>query len=71
MTLLEIVSGVDNSLSSHVENPKNNSLILCEAPTLGINGRFGTPEKKFSMNFSKANTKLVWGYILIIVIVVS
>ena len=38
MILLEIVFGVDNSLSSHVENSKNNSLILCEASTLGING---------------------------------
>ena len=25
--------------------------------TLGINGRFGLPEKKFSINFSEAKTK--------------
>ena len=25
--------------------------------TFGINGRFGSPEKKFSINFSKSNTK--------------
>ena len=26
-------------------------------PTFGINGRFGSPEKKFSINFSKGNSK--------------
>ena len=30
--------GVDNSLSSHAENCKNNFLVLCEGPTFGING---------------------------------
>ena len=29
-----------------------------EGPTFGINGSFGSAEKKFSINFSKANTKL-------------
>ena len=32
-------------------------LILGECPTYGINGSFRSPEKKFSINFSKANTK--------------
>ena len=27
--------------------------------TIGINGRFGSPEKKFSINFSKAKTRFV------------
>ena len=49
--------GVDNSLSSHSDNRKNNYLILSEGPTYGINGSFGTPEKKFSINFTKGNTK--------------
>ena len=31
--------------------------MLSEGPTLGINGRFSSPEKKFSIGFSKANTK--------------
>ena len=31
--------------------------MLGEGPTYGINGRFGSPEKKFSINFRKANTK--------------
>ena len=32
-------------------------LILNEGDTFGINGSFGVPEKKFSINFSDANTK--------------
>ena len=28
-----------------------------EGPTFGINGRFGSPENKFSINFSRGNTK--------------
>ena len=34
------------------------SLILGEGDTFGINGSFGAPEKKFSINFSKANKKV-------------
>ena len=43
--------------SSHSNNCNNNFLILGEGPTYGINGSFGSPEKKFSINFSKANTE--------------
>ena len=32
-------------------------LVLGEGPTFVINGSFGSSEKKFSINFSKANTK--------------
>ena len=52
-----IIFGVDNSSSSHADNHKNNFLVLGEGPTFGINGSFGSPEKKFNVNFSKANTK--------------
>ena len=31
--------------------------MLGEGPTYGINGSFGSPEKKFSINFAEANTK--------------
>ena len=31
--------------------------MLDEGVTFGIKGRFGRPEKSFSVNFSKANTK--------------
>ena len=52
-----VIFGVDNSSSSHTDNRKNNFLILDECPTFQINGKFGSPEKMFSINFSKANTK--------------
>ena len=52
-----IIFGVDCSLSSHVYNRKNNFLILGLSPTYGINGRFGSEEKKISSNFTKLNTK--------------
>ena len=53
-----IIFGVDNSSSSHSDNHKNNILILDEGPTYVINGSFGSPEKKISINFTKANAKL-------------
>ena len=52
-----VIFGVDNSSSSHSDNHKNNFLILSEGPTFGINGSFDSPEKKFDINFRKANTK--------------
>ena len=52
-----IMFGVDNSSSSHPDNRKNNFLLLGGSPTYGINGSFGSPKKKFSTNFTKANTK--------------
>ena len=38
-----ILFGVDNSLSSHADNHKNNFLVLGEGSTFGS---FGSPEKK-------------------------
>ena len=52
-----IILEVDDSLSSHADNLKCNFLMLGEGDTFGINGSFGAPEKKFSINFSKGNTK--------------
>ena len=49
-------NGVDNSSSSHDDNCKNNFLTLGEEPTSDINASFTSPEKKFSINFSKENT---------------
>ena len=54
MTMIEMFY---NSSSSHADDIKNNFLILGERDTFGINGSFGAPEKKFSINFSDANTK--------------
>ena len=52
-----IIFGVGNSSSSHADNCKNNILILGEGATFGISERFGSREKKFNINLSKANTK--------------
>ena len=43
--------------SSHADTRKNNLLVLGGGPTYGVNGGFRSPEKKFSINFTKANTK--------------
>ena len=62
--------GVDNSSSSHSENRNNNFLVLGEGPVYGINGSFGSPEKKFTVSFSKANTKccLVLHFTMLIIV---
>ena len=52
-----VIFGLDNSSSSHTDNCNNNLLVLVEGDTFGINGSFGAPEKRFSINFSKAKTK--------------
>ena len=59
-----IILGVDNSSSSHADNRKSNFLISGKCRSIGINGSFGLPEKKFSINFSKGHTKfcLIWHY---------
>ena len=53
----DIIFGIDNSPSSHFEDCKNYFLILSEGPT--SNGGFGSPEKKFSVNFTKTSTQFV------------
>ena len=50
--------GNDDNSSSHADNRKNNFLLLGEGITFGINGSCGSPEKKFSINFSKSNTNV-------------
>ena len=52
-----IIFCVDNSSSSHSNNRNNNFLVPKKGPTHDINRWFESPEKKFSINFSKANTK--------------
>ena len=47
------IFSVDNSSSSHTDNCKNDLFVLGEELTYDINGSFGTPEKEFSINFSK------------------
>ena len=50
--------GVDNSSSSHSDSHKNNFLILREGPTFGIDEKFGSPGKMFSIDFTKTNKKI-------------
>ena len=50
---------VDNSSSSHVDNCKNNFLVLGEGPTDDINGTIGTAQKKTGINFSKKKEKIL------------
>ena len=52
-----ITFGVCISLSSHVDKPKNNFLVLGVGPTSNIDGSFSLPDKKFSISFSKTRTK--------------
>ena len=51
---------VNNSLSPHVDNLKNNFLVLGEGPQ-GSSGSVGAAEKKNSINFGKANTRFCLG----------
>ena len=50
-----IIFEVDNSY--HLILIQAKILILGEGPAFGINESFSSPEKKFSINFSKAKTK--------------
>ena len=54
-----IISGVDNSSSSHANNRMNKFLVLSEGPTSGNNGSFGSAEKKFSIILVKQTKNLV------------
>ena len=59
-----VIVVADTSSSSHIDNRKSKFLILDEGDTFGINGNFGAPEKKFSINFSKAKTKTFFEFAL-------
>ena len=53
-----VIFGVDNIPSSHTDNQKTNLLVLDEGSTYEItDDSSGTPEKKFSVNFSKDKFK--------------
>ena len=41
-----VIFSLDVSSSSHINNPKNNLLVLGKRPTEGINSTIGTVEKK-------------------------
>ena len=65
-----IIFGADNISWTHSENRKNKFLILGEGQTYGINESFGSPEKKFSINFTKATQNFVWVYVIMLIIVI-
>ena len=58
------IFGVDVSSLTHADNRKNNFVVLGESPTYGINGNFASPEKKVSINFSKAKKKKMFEFTL-------
>ena len=64
-----ITFGVDSNSPSDADNQKNDFLVLGEGPNFGINWNFNSPEKKFNINFSKANTKF-WVCIIMAVIAI-
>ena len=52
-----IIFGVDSTSASHVDNRKNNFLVIGLGPAHGINGKLDSAEKKFSINITKSSTK--------------
>ena len=46
------------SLSSHTDNTKDKVLVLRKGLISGLNGSFGSLEKKISIDFSKARKKI-------------
>ena len=50
-----IIFGADMTLSSHIDNKKNNISILVKGPTQGLEHILAA-EKLYSVNFTKENT---------------
>ena len=48
-----VIFSVDNSSSSHFDNPKNNFLVLGKGPTEGNNGGVCAAEKKIVLTLVK------------------
>ena len=53
-----VIFGIDINSRYHTDYSWNIFLVLQDRDIFGINGSFGTPEKMFSINFSKAKKKL-------------
>ena len=54
-----------NAVIFDIDHREENYLRPVEESANGINGSFGSPEKKFFTNFSKANTKLFFCFTII------
>ena len=52
-----VLFSLDNSSSSHTNNHNNNPLVLGEGSSFGIDGSFGSPDKKDRISFSKVRTR--------------
>ena len=65
-----IIFGFDNSSSTHVENCKNNFLMLGLGPTFGINRCFGSPEEKLILILLKEIQSFAWVCIIMLIIVI-
>ena len=59
-----VIFVVDNSTSSHAENCRNEFLVIVEGLTYGIDGSFCSPDKKFSINLSKARINILYEFTL-------
>ena len=55
---LFILFGVDNVSPTHIDNHKDNILVLGEGPTNDINESVHTDENQFNNKFSKAKAKI-------------
>ena len=56
----DVICDVDSNSSFQTDDHKKYFLVLGERDTFGINGSFGAPKEKFSINFSKAKTLQWW-----------
>ena len=55
----ELIFGVDMSFSVHIDNKKKDILVLVEGPTQESDGTTLIAEKKYLINFTENNKKIV------------
>ena len=65
-----VIFSDDNTSLSHNDNCQNNFLVLGGGVTYGI-ASFGSKQKQFSINFSKARTKFSQVYMIVVIIVTN
>ena len=58
------------SSSSHVDNRKNDFVVLGESQTFGINGSFGSPEKRLVLILVKQTQNFIWVCIIMLIIII-
>ena len=55
----ELIFGADMSFSVHIDNKKKDILVLVEGPTQELDGTTLIAEKKYLINFTENNKKIV------------